>query len=419
MAGDVGEGRALRAVFRSREYRAVWVSDLLSVVGDQFARVALAVLVFDRTGSAFWAAATYALTFLPAIVGGVLLSGLADRYPRREVMVACDVARAVLVGLMALPGVPLPVLCGLLVLVVLLGAPYTAARGALLPEILPGDLYERGLAVHQITSQTAQVLGFAAGGLLVAALTPRTALVVDAVTFLLAAIAVRIGVSRRPRPAPEPGADAPGGLRDTFAGARDIAGDPGRRALVLLVWMVGLYVVPEALAAPYAAELGAGTAVVGLLMAADPLGSVLGAWLFIRFVPPQRRSRLIGVLAVAAGLPLLFTALRPGVPVAVVLWGLSGMFSTAYVMQAQASFVRATPDAIRGRAIGVAASGIVAGQGVAVLAGGVLADVWSTSVAVALCAAAGVLVAGVGAVAWERSLRHRPPSVPQETTTTW
>lgn len=401
--GDMREDRALRAVFRSGEYRAVWLSDLLSITGDQLARVALAVLVYDRTGSAAWAAVTYALTFLPAIVGGVVLSGLADRFPRREVMVGCDAARAVLVGGMAVPGVPLPVLCGLLVLVVLLGAPYTAARGALLPEMLPGDLYERGLAVYQITSQTAQVVGFAAGGLLVAALSPASALALDAATFVLAGIAVRLGVRRRPRP--EPAEGATGGSGDVLAGARDIVTDPSRRALVLLVWMVGLYVVPEALAAPYAAEIGASTAVVGLLMAADPLGSVLGAWLFVRFVPAERRAGLVGALAVAAGVPLLFTALRPDVAVTVVLWGLSGMFSTAYVMQAQASFVRATPGAIRGRAIGVAASGIVAGQGVAVLVGGVLADVWSTSVSIAVCGGAGVLVAGVGAVAWQRARR--------------
>lgn len=391
-------GRSLAQVFAVREYRAVWVADLLSVIGDQLARVALAVLVYGRTGSAAWAAATYALTFLPAIVGGVLLSGLADRYPRRAVLVATDAGRAVLVGAMAIPGLPLPALCALLVMAVLLGAPHTAARGALLPDLLPGDLYERGLAVAQITSQTAQVVGFAAGGLLVAAVSPASALALDAATFAVAAVVFRLGLARRPRP--EGGRGTGSGYRDVLSGVTDIATDPRRRALVLLVWMVGLYVVPEALAAPYAAQIGAGPTVVGLLMAADPLGSVLGAWLFARFVPPDRRARLIGVLAVAAGVPLLFTALVPAVPFALLLWGVSGMASTAYVMQAQASFVRATPAAIRGRAIGVAASGIVAGQGVAVLAGGLLADLWSPSTAIAVCGGAGVLVALFGAVVW-------------------
>ncbi len=408
MSEESDDPRALRAVFRSREYRAIWLADLFSVLGDQLSRVALAVLVFDRTGSPLWSAAVYALTFLPSIAGGVLLSGLADRHPRRAVLVGTDLARAVLVGVMAVPGLPLPVLCALLTAVVLLGGPYTAARGALLPEVLPGDLYERGLAVQQMTQQAGQVVGFAGGGLLVVAVTPNAALALDALTFLVAAVVLRVGLARRP-PAAAGAADGGSGP-GVFAGLRDIFTDPGRRALVVLAWMVGLYVVPEALAAPYIAEIGAGTALVGVLMAADPVGSVLGAWLFVRFVPPHRRARLVGVLAAAAGAPLLLTLLRPDVPLAFALFGLSGALTTAYLMQTQASFVRATPDALRGRAIGVAASGIVAGQGVAVLAGGALAEMSTPSVAIAACAASGVVVALAGGSAWRRA--GRPAAVP-------
>ena len=274
---------------------------------------------------------------------------------------------------MAVPGLPLGVLCALLVVVVLLGSPHTAAQGALLPAVLPGELYERGLAVRQVTSQIAQLVGFAAGGLLVAAISPELALVVNAVSFAASALLLRWGLDDRPRRPVSRKAGDPAG-----PGSRAVLGellrDRRRRALVVLAWLVGCYVVPEALAAPYAQQIGAPPAAVGLLMAADPMGSVLGAWMFFRFVSAVRRARAIGVLAVAAGLPLLFTALHPGLLATVLLWGLSGMASTAYLLQAQASFVRATPDAGRGRAIGVAASGIIAGQGVAVLLGGVLAD---------------------------------------------
>ncbi len=394
--------RHAERVLARREFRAVWAADLLSVLGDQFTRVALAVLVFARTDSAAWAAGTYALTFLPAIVGGVALSGLADRFRRREVLLACDVLRAGPVALMAAPGVPLPVLCGLVVVVVLLGAPHAAARGALLPDILPGDLYERGLAVVQISGQMAQTAGFAAGGLLVAALGPSPALLLDAVTFLLAAAVVRAGLADRPAARPA-GPRRGGHWRDTVVGITDIAADPRRRALVVLAWTIGCFVVPEALAAPYAAQVGAGAAAVGVLMASGPLGSVLGAWLFVRFVPVSRRAALIGPLAVAAGAPLLLAALHPGVVPAVALWSLSGLLSTAYLLQAQASFVRATPEAIRGRAIGVAASGIIASQGVAVLGGGLLADAADPATAIVLAGAVGVALALSGAVAWRRA----------------
>jgi MFS family permease len=399
-------GSGLGPVFRVAEFRVLWAAELFSIAGDQLARVALAVLVYGRTGSAVWAAVAYALTFLPALAGGVLLSGLADRYRRREVMIVSDVLRAVLVAVMAIPALPLWALCAVLVVVVLLGAPHTAAQGALYPEILRGELYERGLAVRQITSQSAQLVGFAAGGVLVAAVSPAVALLGNAVSFALSAVVVRLGVAHRPAPAPAPGSDhSIGGLRGIAAGLVEIATDRRRRALVLLAWLVGWYVVPEALAAPYADQLGAGPAVVGLLMAADPLGSVLGAWLFVRFVPADTRARLVGVLAVGAGLPLVFCILQPGVPLTLLLWAASGMLSTAYLLQTQASFVRATPDEGRGRAIGVAASGIIAAQGAAVLVGGLLADLWDPATAVAVAGAVGALLSAGGAVAWYRANR--------------
>jgi MFS family permease len=402
-------GSGLGAVFRVPEFRVLWAAELVSVAGDQLARVALAVLVYGRTGSALWAAGAYALTFLPALLGGVLLSGLADRCRRREVMIASDVARAVLVAVMAIPDLPLWALCAVLVVVVLLGSPHTAAQGALFPEVLEGELYERGLAVRQITSQTAQLAGFATGGLLVAAVSPSVALLANAVSFALSAIVVRIGVAGRPAPAAVPGPDgAVGGLRGIATGLVEIATDRRRRALVLLAWLVGWYVVPEALAAPYADQLDAGPAAVGLLMAADPLGSVLGAWLFVRFVPAGTRARLVGLMAVAAGLPLALCILRPGVPLTLLLWAVSGMLSTAYLLQTQASFVRATPDGSRGRAIGVAASGIIAAQGAAVLLGGLLADASDPATAVAVAGALGAVLSAGGAVAWQRANSTAP-----------
>ena len=101
-------------LFANSEFRALWLAQILSVLGDQLARVALTLLVYDRTRSPLLAAVTFAASVLPVFVGGLVLSPLADRLPRRAVMIACDLARMVLVLIMAIPGVPLPVLVGLL-----------------------------------------------------------------------------------------------------------------------------------------------------------------------------------------------------------------------------------------------------------------------------------------------------------------
>lgn len=415
------EHSGLGSAFRVREFRAIWAAEVVSVAGDQLARVALTVLVFARTGSAGWAAGTYALTFLPALLSGVLLGRLADRHPRREVMIACDLARAVLVALMALPGMPLPVLGGLLVLVVLLAPPHTSAQGALLPSILTGSRLEAGLAVRQITAQAAQVVGFAAGGLLVAVIGSSAALGLNAATFALSAVVLRLGVAARAAPAalrsraPGPSVPArpgPAWVREVRAGLAAVFGHRRRRILALAVWLVGCYVVPEALAVPYAAQLGAGPAVAGLLMAADPAGSVVGAWLWTRFASVGARERGIGPLAVLAGLPLAACAFAPGIAVSFVLWALAGAGATACLVQAQADFVRATPDALRGRAIGIAASGLITAQGVAILLGGLVAQWWDARSAVVACGALGTVAAVALTVAHLRMRTTEPVELP-------
>lgn len=75
-------------IFGEREFRALFVSRALSTVGDYIARAALVIAVFSETGSTALMGVTFALTTLPDLIGGPVLAGLADRFPRRAVMVA-------------------------------------------------------------------------------------------------------------------------------------------------------------------------------------------------------------------------------------------------------------------------------------------------------------------------------------------
>ncbi|MBN9739443.1 MFS transporter [Pseudonocardia sp. P1] len=382
----------ISTVFANSEFRALWAAEAFSILGDQLARIAFSVLVYDRTDSAALSALVYALTFLPALLGGALLGWIADRYPRRRVMIASDIARAGLTVPMIWPGLPLPALCALIVATVLLGAPHTAAQGALLPEVLHGDMLERGYAVRQITSQTAQVAGFASGGAVLLVLDPHTALLVNAATFAFSAVVLRLGVRVRPAPTPRAGAGSPRWWAEVAGGVRTVFGDPMLRTLALLVWLAGCYIAPEGIAVAYAAELGGGPLSVGLLMAAIPAGSVVGAVVCTRWVSQPVRERAMLPLAVLAGLPLLASAFTVTVTAAVVLWAASGACVAAALIQAQASFVRHTPPGSRGRATGLAASGLVGAQGVALLGAGLAAQHWSSTAAVGAVGAATLLL---------------------------
>ena len=167
-APAAGRRTRFREVFGVAEFRALWAAQLLSVTGDQLARVALTVLVYDRTRSPLLAAVTYTASLAPNFFGGILLSGLADRLPRRGVMIGADLVSGLLVAVMAAPGVPLALLIVLLAVVTMVGALFQAARAANMPDVLPGDRYVRGTAITITTIQSAQALGLAVGGVTVA-----------------------------------------------------------------------------------------------------------------------------------------------------------------------------------------------------------------------------------------------------------
>lgn len=367
-AGPAGFG----PVFAVAEFRALWSAQLLSLAGDQLARVALAVLVFRRTGSAALTGLAVALTFLPHLIGGPLLSGLADRLPRSTVMIGCDLIRAVLIGLLAVPGLPVPALLALVGLAELAAPPFSAARAALLPEIFADEeLYVTASAVGNATFEIAQIVGFAVGGLLVAVLGTHGAIAVDAATFALSALVVALGVRRR-RPAHLDAAQQ-GWWPQLRDGARLVFGDGWLRRLVLLAWLAGLFVVPEALAVPIAAGRHAGPVTVGLLLAANPFGAAIGALVLARRVAPPARTRLIGPLAVATGVPLAACLLHPSLLVVGLLWAASGVFAS-YNLPANTSFAIAVPAQRRGQAFGLAQSGLVAVQGIGLGLAGLVAD---------------------------------------------
>jgi MFS family permease len=94
-------------IFAVREFRALFASRTMSTIGDYLARAVLVIAVFNETGSTALLGITFALTSLPELIGGPVLAGLADRFPRRAVMVPADVVRAILLLVMAIPGLPL------------------------------------------------------------------------------------------------------------------------------------------------------------------------------------------------------------------------------------------------------------------------------------------------------------------------
>jgi MFS family permease len=392
----VAKAATFREVFADREFRAIWLAELASIAGDQFARVALTVLVYQRTGSPLLTALTYAATYLPWLIGGLVLSDVADRYPRRDVMITADLARVVLVAAMAVPGMPLWAMIVLLFAVTTFNAPFQGARSALRATILPGDRYALGLAVSQVTRQAGIVGGFVAGGVVVANVGVRDALLADAATFAISALLLT-RVRRRP---------APTSVRrsrraEIMAGVGLVFGDPRLRTLMLLGWLGAFYTLPEALAVPYAAHLRHGAVAAGLIFAAGPLGSAIGMAAYARGVSPAGRLRWMGPLAVVACLVPAACLAGPGLAVSLTIFAVSGL-AAAYQVAANAAFVTLCPDARRGQAYGLANAGLMIGQGVIYVLAGAAATLAAPAVVIAVGGLVGATAAAWLALSWRR-----------------
>jgi len=393
---------SFRDVFAVAEFRALWIAQLLSVVGDQLARVALTVLVYDRTRSALLAAITFVVSIVPTFIGGVTLAWLADKYPRRAVMIASDIARGMLVVVMAIPGVPLAVLVVLLFVVTLAGAPFLAARAAIYPDVLTGDRYVMGIAVSLTTFQFAQVIGFAAGGVLVGFFGIRVSLLADAATFLISAFIVRAWIRPRPAPAEVMSSDRePSRLAAVVAGARLVFAGPALRTPMLFGWLAAFYNAPEGVVTPLAGALGGGATIVGVILAAQALGQVAGAIMFSRFVAPAVRLRFMGPLAVATCAVLVLFAWRPDLAVSLLILVVSGLFAS-YQLAANAAFVSATPQQQRSQAFGLAQGGMSLGQGTVLILAGAAAQHHAPARVIAVCGAVGTVLALAIALSWAR-----------------
>jgi len=399
---------SFREVFAQPEFRVLWLSYVLSAAGDRLALVALTLLVYDRSKSPLLAAITFAAGFVPYLFGGMFLSGLADRLPRRSVMVTSDLLRCALVAAMLAPGVPLTAMIALLYVVTLLQPPYDASRSATVRDIMEGDRYALAMAVMGTSTRVVTVAGSAVGGLIVALFGARPALGADAATFIASALLIQFGLHARRPPAASEGRPDP--LGQLTAGVRLVFGDPALRTLLGLGWLAAFYEVPEGLAAPYAGRLGGGAVAAGLLLATSQLGAAISTPLFTKKIGPLTRLRWMGPMAVLTCGILAVTILRPNLVVSMALFALSNSLAM-YQIAANTAFVERIPNEKRGQAFGLANAGLVVGQGVAFAVAGAAAEVVPPSTVVALSGGIGAVIACGLAFRW----RGMSPAVGRHT----
>jgi MFS family permease len=401
-SGRVGYGAAVA----SREFRALFAGQLVSVAGTSIAAVALTILVYRRTQSPLLSSLTFALGFLPYLFGGGLLSGVVDRVRPRRLVVLCNWLSAGLAATMAVPAMPVPALFALLVAVGTLSSVASGSGAALLRASVAEEAYVPARSLMRIAAQLAQIGGNAGGGALLLVLRPSGALLANAGSFAFAAVVLRLLVADHPNPGERGQAML---VWDSLRGAREVLSHAELRRLLLAGWLAPTFsVAPEALAAPYVAHHHGSSALVGWWLIALPVGLVAGDLLGVRFLTQRRQRRLVAPAMAAGFLPYLVFAIDPRIPLALALLVLSGACGL-YGLGLDARVRDAAPPGLFARAMTVNSAGLMTLQGLGFALAGAVAQATGPAAAIALAGGCG-LTSAVLLLRHDLATRRRAPA---------
>ncbi len=362
---------AFRDVLREPVFRVVFGVRSLAIGADTLRIIALSVLIYSTTGSAVLAAVAFGIGFLPQLAGGTLLGALPDLVKPRQLLVIGYVAECLAATALAM--IDLPVWASLTVVggIAMLTPALQGSTGRIVSEVLTGDAYVLGRSLLNMASAAAQLAGMAGGGIAVASLGPRHALIVTAACHLIATVLTWLLLPDLPVP-PRTNEAL---LRKSWRGNRRLLADPSVRVLLLAQWLPPAFVTgAESVLVPYASVRGYPAGSAGLLLACVPVGMILGDLVVARLLSPALRERLVIPLIALLGVPLLgfMFDIHP-VPAGVLLFLLGCGF--AYGLGIQRRFIEVIPDDARGQAFALMSTGLMTLQGIGPIALGALAEV--------------------------------------------
>jgi MFS family permease len=361
----------LRALLRRPAYRRLWLARTISQVGDVAQFTTLALLIISLTGSGLGVSAVVLAEIVPVLLLAPLAGSLVDRLPRVRVMVAADLVRVVLAGILAVwhdsAAVAYAVAFGLSAGQVF----FSPAAQSVLPSLVRDDELIAANSGIWTAAVTAQIAVAPVAALLAVNVGFRPAFALNAVSFGLSAVVLR-GLH-------EPERRRPVSVSSPFAHAREALSALGQIPL-LKALAVGQFLAALSAGATSALlvvlaqdRLGGGEG-YGLLVAAIGTGAALGPLLLLRKVKDPRRPLFVFGPYAVRGVVDLVLAVVTAVPLAaaaLVVYGLStstGSVTFSSLVQSR------VPEDLRGRAFAGFDVLWQSGRMLSLLGGGLLAD---------------------------------------------
>ena len=384
-------------VLRDGPFAALWFGSTLSAVGDTLTWVALVWLVIETTGDVDAVAGLVVAYTAPVFVGGLVMGSLLDRFDRRRVLIAVNVAlgcSVATVPVLAQAGALRPwhlsavaAIYGLLKMANWAGVP------SLIPVLVPEQHLTTANALESATFGIAEIAGPAVAGVLIALVGGESVLAVDAATYLLF-----VGVLTRLRIPREEASDGDlasrSSLRPAFAFVRQ---QPAILATTLMFMAANVGEGMLLVLLPTLARrvLGGGVQTYGVLLSTFAVSVTVGSFVVGSFAWRRPLGRSIAVAQTATGLALVGLAFAPGLVGAAMVLAIAGVCVSPMTIWAQTIRMRVIPPELRGRTFGVLRTLMQSTPPLGgAIAGALLSDRGSVVVTV-LCVAAWMTLPGV------------------------
>jgi MFS family permease len=379
---------------RNGAFRYLWTARLVSYVGDGIATVALVLLVSEGRPATAVGGLLLART-IPGFLSPVL-GAVADRRDRRALMVQTELGQAALFAAIA---IWLPPYAGLLVLVALatlLSRAFTAANKAAIPALVERDDLLPANALLGTVFNLQLAIGPALGGLLVAASGLRTAVAIDAASFLVSAL-IMLALPRMPRAGSAAGEGGIG--RDIREGLSHVWRDPLLRVLITSMFAFVAFASLDNVAVVFLVRdvLGNGPFAYGAAMSAFGVGMIAASLWLVRRWPGAHPATLVLVGMGFTALGNLLVGLAPAIGLVIVFQALGGVGNGLGLVGEDTLLQRHVPEHLLGRVFGALGASIFLGSTVAYALGGVFVD--ATSPRTALISS-GIAVFAVAALTW-------------------
>ena len=386
----------IRPLRESRDFRRLWFGTGISAIGTQITTVAIPFQLYELTGSTLLVGLLGLAALFPLLVVPIYGGAVADAVDRRRMLLISDVALLLVTGGLLINALlPNPTVWFLFVAEALGTAAYgfqRPARNALTPKLVGEDLLLPAIAVEDLVSTLARVVGPSMAGVLIGIVGLPGAFAIDIGTFSASLIAIWL----LPAIPPAPDADRPS-LQSILDGFRLIKKRKALLGIFLVDTNAMIFGMPRSLFPALADNLGGGPGALGLLYSGTSAGA-LAASLTSGWMMTVRRQGLGVLLAAGAwGVAIIFVGLAQSIWMAFAFLAVAGAADFVSAVLRGNILLSATPDSMRGRLSGIELAQVAGAPELGNLEAGIVASL--TSVRASIVSGGVLTVVGTAVLA--------------------